>query len=56
LNSALKRNSGDTRAYRVRGAVRERLSDYDGALSDFSKAIRRDPKDSRLFLAARLYQ
>ena len=51
LTAALKLQPEDVRAWRVRGAVRERLGDDDGAVADYSEAIQRDPKDARLYLA-----
>jgi len=47
---ALALKADDLRALRVRGAVRERLDDNEGALADYTEAIRRDPSDARLFL------
>lgn len=35
----------------MRGAVRDRLGDDEGALADYAEAIRRDPGDARLYLA-----
>jgi Flp pilus assembly protein TadD len=41
---ALEINPADLRAWRVRGAVRERLNDDAGAAADYGEAIQRDPK------------
>ena len=51
LDTALRLKPDDLRAWRVRGAVRERLGQDAGALADYSEALRRDPQDARLYLA-----
>jgi Tfp pilus assembly protein PilF len=51
LDAALKLDPEDLRAWRVRGAVRERLNDDHGAVADYSEALKRDPKDPRIYMA-----
>src|SRR5581483_8890577 len=48
-SEAIRRNPSDAHAYITRGAARQANDDLDGAIADFSAAIRLDPTRDSAF-------